>query len=138
MSKLDNLKPFKPGQSGNPKGRPPGTVGLTSVLREALNNETNFQIYTGELINKKNEPTGTMVRIRVQLPTAKAIASKVLKMATRGNMKAIEFVFDRLEGKQSQPIEVERKFEVYTPPEDLIKMSNKQLIVQLEQLEDET
>ncbi len=139
MNKLDNLKPaWKPGQSGNPNGRPPGTFGLTNILRETINNGLNFQIYTGELINEKNEPTGKTVRIRVQHPTGKAIASKVLKMAAKGNMRAIEFVFDRLEGKQTQPIEVENKPVIYQPPEALSKMSNKQLIEQLKQLENET
>lgn len=33
MSSLDNLKPFQPGQSGNPKGRP---LGARSKLGEAF------------------------------------------------------------------------------------------------------
>jgi len=133
------LKPaWKPGQSGNPNGRPPGTFGLTNILRETINNGLNFQIYTGELINEKNEPTGKTARIRVQHPTGEAIASKVLKMAAKGNMRAIEFVFDRLEGKQTQPIEVENKPVIYQPPEALSKMSNKQLIEQFKKLDDET
>jgi hypothetical protein len=33
---LNNLKPFKKGQSGNPAGKKPGTVSLTTILREKL------------------------------------------------------------------------------------------------------
>lgn len=31
---LENLKPFKPGQSGNPKGKPKGTKSLSTIIRE--------------------------------------------------------------------------------------------------------
>ena len=34
---VDNLKPFQPGQSGNPAGKPKGTLSLTALLRKKLN-----------------------------------------------------------------------------------------------------
>jgi hypothetical protein len=37
-------KPFKPGQSGNPKGRPPGTLSLVTLLKKALQEEGNEQM----------------------------------------------------------------------------------------------
>ena len=33
---LKNLKKFKPGESGNPDGRPPGTISLTSIIKRKL------------------------------------------------------------------------------------------------------
>ena len=33
---LANLRPFRPGQSGNPKGRPRGSGALKTMLRAAL------------------------------------------------------------------------------------------------------
>ena len=35
--RLDNLIPFKPGQSGNPAGRPKNEFSMTVALREILN-----------------------------------------------------------------------------------------------------
>lgn len=34
MANLKNLKPWKPGQSGNPSGKPKGTAGLAAKARE--------------------------------------------------------------------------------------------------------
>lgn len=34
---LANLKPFKPGQSGNPKGGKTGSISITAAIRERLN-----------------------------------------------------------------------------------------------------
>jgi len=36
---IQNLKPFKKGQSGNPKGRPKKELCLTDILREQANIE---------------------------------------------------------------------------------------------------
>lgn len=39
---LKNLKPFKPGQSGNPKGRPPTTHTLIDRIRDKLTDVCEF------------------------------------------------------------------------------------------------
>ena len=36
MAKEDNLIPWKPGQSGNPKGRRKGSVSITKLIKERL------------------------------------------------------------------------------------------------------
>lgn len=36
---LENLKPFKPGQSGNPKGQAKGTIHLSTHIQNMLNDE---------------------------------------------------------------------------------------------------
>jgi len=41
---LENLKPFKPGQSGNPKGKKPGTRSLSTIIREFLEQELDWSL----------------------------------------------------------------------------------------------
>jgi len=73
---------FKPGVSGNPKGRTPGGKNLTTMLRAILNDEV---------------PDGT------GLTYSEAIIKKLIeKAAINGNLNAIRDIFDRLEGKPKQ------------------------------------
>ena len=75
--------PFKPGQSGNPKGRQKG-VGrkkiFTDALREALNDSPE---------------------------KIKALVEAVIDKASEGNIYAIKELVDRLEGKAEQNIKAE-------------------------------
>jgi hypothetical protein len=76
MSKEKNLKPFEKGTSGNPGGRP-----KWKQVTEIMKTETNQE------------------KLAV-------IVDKVFDLALEGNMRAIEFIADRLEGKVSQRVEV--------------------------------
>ena len=38
---MDNLTPYKPGQSGNPNGKPKGTKNRSTILREILELEAS-------------------------------------------------------------------------------------------------
>ena len=67
-----NLKPFKKGNSGNPGGRPKWKH-ITEILRKEDN-----------------------------LDRLNMVVDKVFEMALTGNMRAIEFIADRLEGKPRQ------------------------------------
>jgi hypothetical protein len=79
---LANLKPpWKPGQSGNPNGRPGDA--LTLDLHKILGDEWRAGLTIGE-----------------------HIVWQVVKRALRGNLAAISFVWDRLEGKPRQALDV--------------------------------
>lgn len=77
--------PFKKGQSGNPKGRPRGTVTKpwTDALRLAVNRTV------------RDEKGRQRKRLNI-------IAEATAKAAEQGDMLAIREIADRLEGKVSQ------------------------------------
>jgi hypothetical protein len=65
---------WKPGQSGNPKGRPPEEDSMTAVLRTRVNKQE--------------------------------IADKLIEKAKEGNVAALKYVYDRLDGMPRQSVEV--------------------------------
>ena len=82
---MANLKKgWKPGQSGNPKGRPKGIKYLSEALRELL-----------------QDPD-----------TVKRIAEQIRKDAQSGNYNAINTILERTEGKVTQPIGGDRNMPI--------------------------
>jgi len=68
---------WKPGQSGNPRGRPRGAKNLATFLAEALNEKIRIQ-----------------ERGRIRPITAReAIVKKIVHEALKGNLKAASFLF---------------------------------------------
>ena len=76
MTRNKNLKPFKKGQSGNPGGRPKWKQ-ITEILKSEKNQEK-----LEEMINV------------------------VFERALEGDMRAVEFIADRLEGKVTHRLQV--------------------------------
>ena len=81
---IDNLKPFKPGQSGNPKGRPPKVKCIPDILR-AIGAEQGTK--SGEY-NKLD-----------------VVLRKVFDYALQGKPWAVQFIADRTEGKPRETID---------------------------------
>lgn len=75
---------FKPGQSGNPSGRPKGSVSLIAELRKILNE-------TDKKTRKKN---------------SQLVMEKLLEHAKKGNIKHIREILDRIEGKPISQVSV--------------------------------
>lgn len=71
-----NLKPFKPGQSGNPAGRPKGKS-IAAVISLA------------------REQEGVM----------ESIAQTLITHAKRGNMSALKIILDRTEPTQKEALQ---------------------------------
>ena len=82
-----NLKMFKPGQSGNPNGRPPGVRYLSELTRDLLR-ETR----KGDIEGKT---------------TDELIVLALVKEALKGNTKAIEMIHDWTEGKVTDTHRIE-------------------------------
>jgi len=68
-------RPFPPGVSGNPAGRPKKGTAMTDIMRAMMDDKPDI---------------------------AKAIMVKLLQMAAEGDITAIREVLDRLEGKPMQ------------------------------------
>ena len=85
---------WKPGKSGNPNGRPPNAKCLTDLLRRKL---------------AKKDADGK--------PKMEVITDKVIALALFGERWAGELIYDRLEGKPAQALELtgnkERPLAIY-------------------------
>ena len=68
-----NVTSFKPGQSGNTKGRPPMGESMTDALRAAMTPDHR-----------------------------KKFAEKARQLAEQGDIRAMEFIADRIDGKPAQ------------------------------------
>ncbi len=87
---LANLKPFKPGQSGNPAGRPKKAL-LSDALRRQLAEA------------HPNAPEKTI---------AETIARSLIREAIAGNVQAIREVGDRSEGRPAQALAIDLDVQV--------------------------
>lgn len=84
MANIDNLKPFKPGQSGNPKGRPKGTKNWASIVQKLLSDEELLD----KILTKKPHYWDT-------LPTKNAANAIVIAMIIKslsGDKNAAEWL----------------------------------------------
>ena len=73
--RIENLKPFKPGQSGNPGGRPKGTS-VSAILNRKLAEEADD--------GRTN---------------AEKVATVILSLALEGDPRFVEMLLQRTEGK---------------------------------------
>lgn len=71
---------FKPGQSGNPKGRPRGSKNESTILKELLSEKLSLR-----------QPNGRIKKI----PALEGIHRKQLELALKGEVKSAAFVLNR-------------------------------------------
>lgn len=82
----ENLKPFKKGQSGNPKGRPKGGKNRATVLRELM-----------ALTRKGKDPiTGESKDFTHEELMCMSIMKKAIE---KGDVQAFNAIYDSLYGK---------------------------------------
>jgi hypothetical protein len=92
MSNQQNIEPhkFKKGQSGNPKGRKPGTPNARTIIKRWL-----------EAQEKAKNPISGKVENLSQMDI---ITLAQLIKARKGDTMAFRELLDRAEGKATQPI----------------------------------
>jgi len=82
----ENLKPWKPGQSGNPKGRPSKKACLTTLLKKEI-----------ERICPDDKKGRTWKEL---------IVLSTMQLAIRGNSTALREVWARVDGNVTQSLDV--------------------------------
>ena len=87
--KVTNLKSWKKGQSGNPKGRPKKADCLTSLMREEL---------------EKVDPKDKGKRTHKEL-----VVIATIELAKQGNSTALKEVWERMDGKVKDKLELDDK-----------------------------
>lgn len=91
---MENLAPqWQPGQSGNPKGRPKGIVSITDTLRK--------------VIEKKMETIDPVTKNKDRKKIKEIIALALVGKALKGDVRAIQEMLDRLEGRVTQKVEAD-------------------------------
>ena len=93
---IDNLKPFKPGQSGNPKGRPPKERCIPDILLKIGKEQANSE-----------------------MDKLEAVLRSVYKYALQGKSWAVEFIATRTEGKPKDTLELSGNVGGRNPWDDL-------------------
>ena len=78
MANESNLKSWKPGQSGNPNGKPKGSKHLSTWIRELMEDES-FEIQLKDGTLTKSAPV-------------KAIVCTLLNKAIEGDLRAIDLI----------------------------------------------
>lgn len=87
--------PWEKGQSGNPKGRPKEGCSWATIMTAALE-----QTQTIEKIGSDGKVT------KITKPRKDILVEILIQEALKGNMTALEKIFDRTEGKPHQSMDV--------------------------------
>lgn len=98
---------FQPGQVANPNGRPKKKDCIRDMLREELSGQIEVN---GETITK-----------------AQFIAKKAFALAAQGDLAAIKYLSDQVDGAPKQAIEHSGKIETAKPARDLSGLSDDEL-----------
>lgn len=84
MANPENITAYKweKGKSGNPKGRPIGSRSIRKILREVLEIDL--------------EAENPLTREKETLDARTLMVCKLVQRATKGNLKAMDMIFDKL------------------------------------------
>ena len=92
MSKIENLKPFEKGQSGNPTGRPKGSKNRSTIIREMLDMMVQVKDDEGNDVWQSNE--------------YRMVQAMVNKAIEKGDVAAFNALYDNLYGKLKDTVDM--------------------------------
>ena len=96
--------PWKPGQSGNPNGRPKKENTYSDTLREILESKSIKIKYT--YTDKNGDTQIKHVQVTSDKNMYHGIAAAQISEALAGNVQAQKEIIDRIQGKAPQGIDI--------------------------------
>jgi len=102
MAKEDNLKPFKKGQSGNPKGRPKKWV---STLRDSGYKMSEVRDCILVMMAMTMDELKDAFENKNATALEKTVAGAIRKSITKGSLYSMETLMDRVFGKPRETID---------------------------------
>ncbi len=102
MANSENLTPWKPGHSGNPKGRPKGSRNRSTIMRELLELTAveNVKDYQKAIMGDDFQPD----------TIADQIAAAIVMKALDGDVAAFKELMDSAFGKLTDRVENQHSF----------------------------
>jgi len=90
----------------NKNGRPKGFKGMVATLRDVVGSDGYMIVEDIIELDEDKKETGDIIKFgKIKIPKGEMIVLTAARKAIAGDMKAIEFITDRLEGKAKQTIE---------------------------------
>lgn len=131
MANEGNLKPFKPGQSGNPKGRPKGIKNWSTIVQQLLADEkllekhlTKKPSYWEDLPNK-NAANAIVMAMIIQAMSGKKDAADWLRKLGFGEKFTHEFEDGLFQATKIEVEIVKSKSEDVGNPEPVVSDSGQ-------------
>jgi hypothetical protein len=98
-----NLRPpWKPGESGNPKGKPKGAKSFKTILTELM----EIQLKDPKLLNSFKKKFPELIDLKKGKTPKELIMIRLMAEAMGGNMQATKELLERFDGKVTDKTEI--------------------------------
>ncbi len=95
LANLARARQFRPGESGNPAGRPKGKKSIFEAMQSRLHGKVR-ELFEAEAAKPRKTP---LERRLLDMELADAIAVLIIKQALKGQLPWLELLLDRTEGR---------------------------------------